>query len=175
MLESSTPLPSFPTSSPEKNSTGTTLSGASPAPLGRGRWSRLARDESPWWLSFGDFNHEKLGIYHPKWWFEPWQIGKLTVKIVKRKIKSSKMWLSLVVNTKASDWPKKNTKNCKLLGIKHGWLENNMFQHVGRKIVQWYNLQSHGGIAEGQLSGIRSINGPTKLIQIWDMLPSGND
>jgi hypothetical protein len=98
----------------------------------------------------------------------------LTVKIVKRKIKSSKMWLSLVVNTKASDWPKKH-QELQVTGNQTWLVGKQHVSHVGRKIVQWYNLQSHGGIAEGQLSGIRSINGTTKLIQIWDMLPSGND
>ena len=39
------------------------------------------------------------------------------------------------------------------LGIKHGWLENNMFNMlVGKSSSNWYKLQSHGGIAEGQLS-----------------------
>ena len=41
---------------------------------------------------------------------------------------------------------KKNTKNCKLLGIKHGWLENNML--VGKSSSD-ITYRATGGLPKG--------------------------
>lgn len=136
--------PSFPTSSPEKNSTGTTLaSGASVGPLGRGRWSRLARDRwfgpssgcllviltmKNWGISIqnGDLNHEKWGFYHDK-------LGNWPSKSSKERSNHQKCgchWLS----TRRLMIDQINTKNYKLPSGNQTWLAGQ--QHVGRKIVQ---------------------------------------